>query len=640
MRAAPGVPVISGLLVSFAFFLGCEVQVRAEGEPDRSVAAAGFPTPGPESAAQARARGFSDLVVRRVWGGRGISLDGDVSYDGRFFVYSDWSTGDLALRALRTGETRRLTNKGEWRESQEYAMGPRLSRDGERVAFTWAVPDGNGERYELGTVGIEGGVPRTVYRDASIEWIAPAGWFPDGEHILAYVIRSTGTNQLLEVQAETGDSRILMSTSAGPGSGNIPLDGRMALSPDGRAVLFDRVVEEDPDHGDIFLLDLDQGRETPLVVHPANDLVLGWAPDDRHILFASDRGGTLGAWLLGIEGDEPQGEPVLVRPDLWRMTPIGFAEDGSYFFGISTTMRNVFVAPLDEDWSALSGPLQAVGQPHVDLLRNTNASWSPAGRFLAYQSLRGTLPSARYVIVIWSAETGQAREVKPRDVGFVAPRLWAEDGRHILGYGRDEGDRWGFFSVDVGTGATEAFENFWGVSMAAPMGLSSDGRSLFYKVWLEDGAGIEVREFDGGAGRLLYKWERQDPDMGFFEHGALSPDGTTLALGAVVEGHGVIQILPSSGGSPRVLMEFPAGTGPDQITWAPDGQAVICRSDLGILAVPVDGTEPRKLNWEIDEGLVQAMRTLRFTPDGTRISFSAEAGEEELWVMENFLPGN
>jgi hypothetical protein len=333
-----------------------------------------------------------------------------------------------------------------------------------------------------------------------VEWIAPAGWFPDGEHILAYVIRSTGTHQFLNVHAETGDSRILMSTSDGQGGGNIPIEGRRALSPDGGAVLFDRVAEKDPDRRDVFLLDLDENRETALVVNPANDFVLGWAPGGGHILFASDRGGTLGAWLLRVDGDMPQGEPVLVRPDLWRMAPIGFTQDGSYFFGISTTVRNVFVAPLDGDWSALSGPLQAVGQPHVDLLRNTNASWSPDGRFLAYQSLRGTMGTAGYVTVIWSAETGQAREVKPRDVGFVAPRLWAEDGRHILGYGRDEDDRWGFFSVDVQTGATEAFENFWGVSMAGPMGVSADGRSLFYKAWLEDGAGVEVREFDGGAG--------------------------------------------------------------------------------------------------------------------------------------------
>jgi hypothetical protein len=31
---------------------------------------------------------------------------------------------------------------------------------------------------------------------------------------------------------------------------------------------------------------------------------------------------------------------------------------------------------------------------------------------------------------------------------------------------------------------------------------------------------------------------------------------------------------------------------------------------------------------------------IRFSPDGRRITFDAESGEEELWVMENFLPGH
>ena len=36
---------------------------------------------------------------------------GDVSADGRLLTYVDWSTGDLALRDLHTGEDRRLTHE-------------------------------------------------------------------------------------------------------------------------------------------------------------------------------------------------------------------------------------------------------------------------------------------------------------------------------------------------------------------------------------------------------------------------------------------------------------------------------------------------------------------------------------------------
>ena len=45
-----------------------------------------------------------------------------ISPDGRFLTYTDWSTGDLALQDLKTGEKRHLTNKGSWEKSSEFAQ--------------------------------------------------------------------------------------------------------------------------------------------------------------------------------------------------------------------------------------------------------------------------------------------------------------------------------------------------------------------------------------------------------------------------------------------------------------------------------------------------------------------------------------
>jgi hypothetical protein len=46
------------------------------------------------------------------------------------------------------------------------------------------------------------------------------------------------------------------------------------------------------------------------------------------------------------------------------------------------------------------------------------------------------------------------------------------------------------------------------------------------------------------------------------------------------------------------------------------------------------------LEWPIEEDLMPGLMHIRFSPDGRRITFDAESGEEELWVMENFLPGH
>ena len=66
------------------------------------------------------------MTVRRVWE-RAADTTGGPSPDGRYLSFVDWETGDLAVRDLKTGKNRRLTNKGSWSESTEYAYFPTIS---------------------------------------------------------------------------------------------------------------------------------------------------------------------------------------------------------------------------------------------------------------------------------------------------------------------------------------------------------------------------------------------------------------------------------------------------------------------------------------------------------------------------------
>jgi tricorn protease len=51
---------------------------------------------------------------------------------------------------------------------------------------------------------------------------------------------------------------------------------------------------------DIYLMPVEGGREVPLVSHPENDYPLGWTPDGKRVLFASDRAGTIGVWMIQV----------------------------------------------------------------------------------------------------------------------------------------------------------------------------------------------------------------------------------------------------------------------------------------------------------------------------------------------------
>jgi hypothetical protein len=72
----------------------------------------------------------SGIITRQVWGAPEADSFGTVSPDGRYLSFTDWETGNLAIRDLETGTNRRLTNKGSWLDSSEYAEYSTLSPDG------------------------------------------------------------------------------------------------------------------------------------------------------------------------------------------------------------------------------------------------------------------------------------------------------------------------------------------------------------------------------------------------------------------------------------------------------------------------------------------------------------------------------
>jgi Tol biopolymer transport system component len=615
---------MTGILVLvFVWLAACDSDSTRSARTGDALAAAGIP--GSVANAAGIDQESAPKTIRRVWGGPEVDLYGSVSYDGRYLSFVDWSTGDLAVRNMATGEVRRLTDKGSWATSGESAEGSIVSPDGEQVAYTWYIPF---ETNELRLIDIEGSEPRVLYRDESVEYIQPMAWSVDGEKIVAAIDRRGEMSQMMLITVADGSARLLKSFDRGYGGVNI--------SPDGRYVIYDMEVEKGSEFRDIFLIEIDEDRERQLVEHPADDFALGWAPDGQHILFASDRTGTVGGWLLRVKDGEAVGDPVLAKPDMWRMTPLGFTSDGSYYYGVNPTLRNVFVASID----VTTGELLAAPTPVTRSMLGENGypAWSANGRYLAYQSVREKSAGGAYsrVTCIRFMETGEIREITPKGVKYFAPRIWFRGGGHLLGYGEDEDDRFGLFRLDVQTGEAEAYENFWGVDVAQPIGLSADERSLYYKVWLDDGVGFAVRGLEGGGGELLYRWNSPGEGRGAgFERVALSPDASYLAFNEYDGGRARVLVMPSTGGEPRVLVELPAeGRGPSQIAWTSDGQSVVYELGDELWVVPRDGGEPRKLKLAVEQ-----MRHIRFHPDGRRVAYDAEpGGGAEIWVMENFLP--
>jgi Tol biopolymer transport system component len=318
----------------------------------------------------------------------------------------------------------------------------------------------------------------------------------------------------------------------------------------------------------------------------------------------------------------------MVKANLWRAVPLGFTEEGSFFFGIPMDARKVHVAGIDPETGAVLDPSTAVsGDRLADEGRPT---WSQDGRYLAYKT-GGDRPA----ISIRSLETGEIRDLMPELKGFGDVR-WYPGNHHLLVHGQDLEGRRGLHKVDVQSGETESL--FSTGRIARLIDWDPEQQKVFYR---PSGGGIAVVDLESGSVTVLY-------GQGVTRWPALSPDGRNLAFGAMDGDTPSLMVMPSSGGDPRVVARFRANEPYSKqifvrgITWSPDGQNVLYAGGIeeGIWRVPAVGGAREKLgafseNIQAIGGWIQE---IRLHPDGRRIVFDALTRSAEVWVMENFLP--
>jgi Tol biopolymer transport system component len=580
------------------------------------------------------------MVLRRVWGGSDVDLSGNVSADGRYLAFIDWTIGDVMVREVATGNMERVTYDGVW-EPYQTAEEARISPDGKQVAYLWyneAPEDDEFHNYELRVIRRGDREPRLLYRSPDCTYPEMWNWAPDGSEMVFLGHMEDGTNRLIAVSIDDGTTRILEDFGT--------LDpSRGVVSPDASYAVYAFREDENGEDRDLFVLDLGSGSTTALVRNPGDDMVLGWSPRGDHILFASDRTGILAAWMQRTEDGKAIGEPWMVKADLWRARPLGFTDGGSFFFGIPLASRKIHIASLDPETGAvLAAPAPVSGDR---LGEETFPDWSPDGRFLAYRSdpARGSGMGSRRDprIVIRSLETGESRELVPDLKGFGSFR-WYPDSRRLLVDGLGQDGQGGLFEVDIETGHAEVPQELDGITAVTLIDWGPSGKELYYRIRRPVWRITQPAKIDLETGRETVLF---DDEIGYAP--ALSPDGRFLAFGARDAGTVALMIVPTAGGSPRVLVRFEAPDtlrGPEEVrgkAWSRDGRTLIYSISgevwEGLWTVPVAGGPPARLDLGMGDGQDPIIsREIRFHPDGRRIAFDVGRDGAEVWVMENFLP--
>jgi Tol biopolymer transport system component len=576
-----------------------------------------------------------EMTVRKIWSDPTMDLGGHVSPDGRRLSTVDWETGDLAIRDLGKGQTRRITHKGTWEESPDFAMYSRWSPDGRQIAYDWWSP---GHPSELRVIDLQGRGSRTLYAAPEGSNLILLDWSPDGGEILVGIQGVEHRRRLAAVALAEGTVRTIGYTN-----GLYPSDRMAEYSPDGRHILYSDIPSGDGRSDDVFVVSVDGRDATAIVDHPANDMALGWSPDGRWVLFLSDRTGSLDLWTVPVRDGKAAGPPRLLKSGAGRIVSLGFDDHGRYYYGTWSRARDVYTATLDPlTGRALSAPTRVV-QRFQGL--NEWPAYSRDGRRITYVSARGSLTAPldrATTLCIRSLETGDEREL-PLDFQRLVDPHFSAGGRSVFVGGFGERLELGFYHIELETGEMSLIVQVEQEDQRiTSYEITPDGQALLYSLCDKANSVCRLlrRDLDTGAETEVHvvpNAERLSI--------ALSPDGKTLAflvrrIEDATEAERTVWAMPASGGAPRSVHRFTGFTS----RWLPleftsDGKHILmpqARDDTSwtLIRVPVDGGEPQELGLQMT-----SFGTLSAHPDGRAIAFEGRSDSRAaVWVVEDLLP--
>lgn len=544
---------------------------------------------------------------------------GAISPDGRYLSYLDEETGDLAIYEIATGKKSRLTtNNDSW---DEYVESSRWSPNGKQIVYAWCKD----ESIDLRIIGLDGSKPRILYSNKENNWATTYGWSPDGKQILACLFKNDSQYQIALVSTADGSVRVLKTLEQG-------WPDNMNFSPDGRYIVYDFRQSEDTQVRDISILSTDGSSEIPLVEHPADDKVLGWAPDGKNILFTSDRRNSTDAWVIQFSDGKVQGTSKLVKSNIGNCWSLGFSQKGSFYYGIYDSSYDIYFAELDLE----TGKMPAL--PKKASTRFEGSLYQPEysldGKYIAYISVQ-TSHSAS--LSIQSLETGKMQEFPSKLLRNMASPRWSPDGRSILVGGWNWKGRKGIWRIDTQSGIFTLIvppandtESFY---FLTTHGWSPDGKAIFLGRLANGQTQISKREIESGIEKELYR------DSGYLGL-SCSPEGKWMAIMNRTEGF--LRIIPAAGGEPRELYKYKEANSLIGMRWTPDGKYILFQQKqpeekkYSWWRIPKEGGEPQKLGLEWNAGFYTS-----FHPDGRHVVFSSidpESVNSGNWVMENFLP--
>lgn len=564
----------------------------------------------------------TEVAMRRIWEA-GYDRPIGISPDGKYAIFISLEDKNIYLRNLQTGEQKRVTKDATivtWTGPTGLAS---ISPNGKLIAYGWT----NGSITELRLSALDGSNMKILHNGVGRRSIYSVAWMPDNFSILAvtYDINDK-TYRRHVISLSDGAIKDIGQPDQFYKSWSCP-------TADGKHVVYIQ-------RGDIYIWDARTEKDSVLIHNPDYNAALGWTPDGSRLIFTRYRSNTNDLYTIRIKNGQLLGEPELLRSDIGTKT-LYLTKDGRLFRFENTGAARSYIVPVDQKTGKMSGIPALVDANYPDAY---SAAWSEDGKQLYYNIWKGSSENRKLVLVIRSDETGQTRELKADSKlpYYFSPVLSPDGSRFMVVGGTPQSKDYGLFTIDSKSGDVSQLAKIptTNVSVDPAQNWSPDGSAIYYKLRSVETSNLYlIRRKD------LANGEEKDyvPEIGFHTMKMkISSDGNRLVYSRVDKPNKsvLIAILDLQTKKEVVLKSIPDGPYSSWIlfpSWSPDGKNVLVsiattlKSELWRL--PAAGGEGEKL--DTFNGYCPFFV---LHPDGKRMVYSQTITNNELWVLENFLP--
>lgn len=525
-----------------------------------------------------------------------------LSPDGKSVVYASKMSGNWDLYLQRVGgkNPRNLTNDSTADETQ-----PAFSPDGERIAF-------RSER-EHGGLFVMGATGESVKRLTDFGF-HPA-WSPDGRE-LAFSThniedpndRSLERSDIWIVNVATGEKRQLTGETVGDAA-------QPQWSPTGARIAY--WSRRKGGQRDLWTIPANGGTPVPVTDDADFDWNPVWAPDGKHLYFASDRGGQMNLWRVAI--NEKTGAVTGPLESITTPSPyaqhLSFSHDGRQAVYVSqVSSKHILKADFDPDSAVLTSEPVAITQ---GFKHTAQPNLSPDGEWFVY-STQGDKQEDLFIID--KDGLGAPRQLTDDHFKDRHPR-WSPDGNRIVFYS-DRGGTYEAWTINRdGSGLKQLTFN--------------NGLTVIYSFWSPDGSRLAYNLRDESCWIIdtAKPWTEQTPqripdppdNSGIFRAFSWSPDGRKLA-GWINDPNEKVGILTYTFETNKFERITDFGSRP---IWLHDSRRIVFRDAGKLFLVNSDTKKIQEIpihspNPVIEYGLNNNSRTLYYTLLST---------EADVWMI-------